>query len=252
MNPQQNETFKRRLELLEEESQSDSINFSTRATVHNLTQEVETQTRSKKIYQLMLLGLLSFNVVYFGSQQFFPTAFISNQIFDGVDFSLADIDASEVSTEGNYDAKLLLGMGSMMEEMGYLGLTPKHLAALRDRDLTATFTSQMHNLGYTNITLAELVKLSSRDVTSRFVAMMQTLGYTDLSVNDIIRLKDNGVTAHYTSNLHDLGYTDLSINDLIRLKNVGVSVGTVKNLIKKNGGEIVPLEDILRYQISNQ
>lgn len=252
MNPQQNETFKRRLELLEEESQSDSINFSTRATVYNLTQEVETQTRSKKIYQLMLLALLSFNVVYFGSQQFFPTAFISNQIFDGVDFSLADIDASEVSTEGNYDAKLLQGMGSMMEEMGYLGLTPKHLAALRDRDLTATFTSQMHNLGYTNITLAELVKLSSRDVTSRFVAMMQTLGYTDLSVNDIIRLKDNGVTAHYTSNLHDLGYTDLSINDLIRLKNVGVSVGTVKNLIKKNGGEIVPLEDILRYQISNQ
>lgn len=252
MNSHQNETFKRRLELLETESQSDSINFSARATVNHLTQEVETQTRSKKIYQLMLLALLSFNVVYFGSQRFFPTSFISSQVFDGVDFSLADIDASEYSTEGNYDAKLLQGMGSMMEEMGYLGLTPKHLAALRDRDLTATFTSQMHNLGYTNITLAELVKLSSRDVTSRFVAMMQTLGYTNLSVNDIIRLKDNGVTAHYTSNLHDLGYSDLNINDLIRLKNVGVSVGTVKNLIKKNGGEKVPLEDILRYQISNQ
>lgn len=252
MNTHQNETFKRRLELLEQESQSDSINFSVKAKVYELNQEVETQKRSKKIYQILLLGLLSFNVVYFGSQQIVSTAFGTTEVFEGIDFSLADVDASEVSTEGNYDPKLLQGMGSMMEELGYLGLTPKHLAALRDRDLTATFVSQMHNMGFTNITLAELVKLSSRDVSSRFVAMMQTLGYTSLTVNDIIRLKDNGVTAHYTSNLHDLGYSDISIEELIRLKNVGVSIGTVKNLIKKNGGEKVSLEDILRYQISNQ
>jgi hypothetical protein len=82
--------------------------------------------------------------------------------------------------------------------------------------------------------------------------MMQSLGYEDLEVDDLVRLRDNGVTAYYTSNLHDLGYTDLTIDELVRLQNVGVSINTVRRLVRANNGVNPSVEELLRYQISNQ
>lgn len=248
--------FKERLEILEKEAHRSSLNFDTGGRI-SLGTDSKPKSRERKLaksrnwYRNLLIVLVSFNIIYLSNQFYDVGSLLPEGISEAVYFSDSDVEAATASLN-RYDSGLLERMGAMMEELGYTNLTPAHLAALRDKGLTATYTAQLHSLGYTNLSLNDLVRMRQRDVSSRFVAMMQSLGYEGLSVDELVRLRDNGVTAYYTSNLHDLGYTDLTTDDLIRLQNVGVSINTVKRLIRANGGEKPSLEDILRYQISNQ
>lgn len=150
-----------------------------------------------------------------------------------------------------YDDELLSGMGTWMEEMGYTGLTKEDLIALRNKGVTATYTNGIRELGFTDISLEDVVRLQDADVSVRFAAMMQSLNYK-LTVDDMVRLRRADVTAFYTSNLHDLGYRDITIDQLIRFKQVGVSTNDIKKLMRDNNGDRPPIEDVLRYKISNQ
>ena len=145
---------------------------------------------------------------------------------------------------------LLNRMNARMIEMGYVDLTDDDLRSLREDGVTATYISNIRSLGYEDLTLEDSRRLARADVSSAFTAMMIELGY-ELTVDDLVQLRDAGVTAFYTSNVHDLGYRDVTPDQLIRMQRIGVSTSLIEEL-QAQRGEDVPLEDIIRYRISNQ
>lgn len=149
-----------------------------------------------------------------------------------------------------YSEDLLNSMNELMAEMGYTGLTNEDLTELRDEGVTATYISNVRSLGFTDLTLAEAVRLANAGVSSTFMAMMIELGY-DLTIDQFTELSRAGVTAYYTSNVHDLGYTDVTTEQLIRMQRIGVTPELIQSL-QEEQGEDIPLEDIIRYRISNQ
>lgn len=149
-----------------------------------------------------------------------------------------------------YSEDLLNSMNELMVEMGYTGLTHEDLTELRDEGVTATYISNIRSLGFTDLTTDDAVRLANAGVSSTFMAMMIELGY-DLTMDEFIELDRAGVTAYYTSNVHDLGYTDVTSEQLIRMQRIGVSTDLIQSL-QEERGEDIPLEEIIRYRISNQ
>lgn len=149
-----------------------------------------------------------------------------------------------------YSESLLNSMNELMVEMGYTGLTHEDLTELRDEGVTATYISNIRSLGFTDLTLDDAVRLANAGVSSTFMAMMIELGY-DLSLDEFIELERADVTAYYTSNIHDLGYTDVTTDQLIRMQRIGVTPELIASLQEERGDDI-PLEEIIRYRISNQ
>jgi hypothetical protein len=149
-----------------------------------------------------------------------------------------------------YSEDLLNSMNELMAEMGYTELTHEDLTELRDEGVTATYISNVRSLGFTDLTLDEAVRLANAGVSSTFMAMMIELGY-DLTIDQFIELSRAEVTAYYTSNVHDLGYSDVTTEQLIRMQRIGVTPELIQSL-QEEQGEDIPLEDIIRYRISNQ
>lgn len=145
---------------------------------------------------------------------------------------------------------LLNRMNTRMVEMGYTGLNHDDLRDLRSKDVTATYISNIRALGFTDLTLEEAVSLAQANASSAFIAMMLELGY-EPTVEDLVNLRRAGVTAFYTSNIHDLGYRNVTMEQLIRMQNIGVTTSLIERLQAENG-EDIPLEEIIRYRISNQ
>lgn len=155
-----------------------------------------------------------------------------------------------VTDIGGPSQDLLDRMNDRMIEMGYTGLSDDDLRSLRDDGVTATYISNVRSLGYTDLTLDDARSLARADASSTFIAMMIELGY-ELSVQELVQLRDADVTAFYTSNVHDLGYRDVTPDQLIRMQNIGVTTSLIEQL-QSERGEDVPLEEIIRYRISNQ
>lgn len=145
---------------------------------------------------------------------------------------------------------LLTRMNSRMVEMGYPDLNHDDLRELRSRGVTATYISNVRALGFSELTLDDAVRLANANIASTFMAMMIELGY-DLTLDEYIQLRRAGVTAHYTSNVHDLGYRDVTPEQLIRMQRIGLTTSLIERLQQERGRE-VPLEDVIRYRISNQ
>jgi hypothetical protein len=158
------------------------------------------------------------------------------------------IFSTVISSEPGED--LLNRMESRMVEMGYTGLSHEDLTELRSEGVTATYISNVRALGFTELTLEDAVRLANANVSSAFMAMMIELGY-DLTIDDYILLRRAGVTAHYTSNVHDLGYRDVTTEQLIRMQRIGLTISLIERLQQERGQD-VPLEDVIRYRISNQ
>lgn len=157
---------------------------------------------------------------------------------------------SSVTNLGGPSQDLLDRMGERMVEMGYADLSDDDLRSLREDAVTATYVSNVRSLGFEDLTLDDARRLARADASSTFMAMMIELGY-DLTIDDFIQLRDAGVTAFYTSNVHDLGYRDVTPDQLIRMQRIGVSTTLIEEL-QAERGEDVPLEEIIRYRISNQ
>lgn len=181
-------------------------------------------------------------VIVFGA--FFLVRGINNISVSPIPSVIESITNSQPSEE------LLNRMNALMVEMGYTDLTHEQLTELRSQGVTATFISNIRSLGFTELTLDEAVRLAQADVSSSFTAMLQELGYNP-TVEDLINLRRAGVTAFYTSNVHDLGYRDVTFDQLIRMQRIGVSTDLIRQL-QQERGEDIPLEDIIRYRISNQ
>lgn len=179
--------------------------------------------------------------------------FVGYSIFSGNGVFLSSTPFSYVTSMANGEAAsedLLNRMNSRMTEMGYTGLSHDDLRSLRSDDVTATFISNVRSLGFTDLTLEEARRLARADASSVFMAMMIELGY-DLSVDEFVQLRDAGVTAHYTSNIHDLGYREVTPEELIRMRRIGLSSELIEQL-QEERSEDIPLEEIIRYRISNQ
>jgi len=145
---------------------------------------------------------------------------------------------------------LLNRMNALMIEMGYTGLTDDDLRSLREDGVTATYISNMRSLGYEDLSLDDSRRLARADVSSAFTAMMIELGY-ELSIDDLVELRNAGVTAFFTSNVHDLGYRDVTKEQLIRMQTIGLTTSLIEQL-QAERGEDIPLEEVIRYRISNQ
>ncbi|MEQ9308765.1 MAG: hypothetical protein RLN90_04870 [Balneolaceae bacterium] len=157
-----------------------------------------------------------------------------------------------VQSFNEYDADLLAGMGSMMEDMGYGVLSNEELSSLRDEGVTATETQRLHDAGYTEVTLAQLVELQDADVSSTYASMMKELGY-EFTIDDLLETRRNGVTANFTSRMMDLGYTleELTKENLIRMRSIEVTDRLAERLIEEIG-ERPSVDELVRYRISNQ
>jgi hypothetical protein len=181
-------------------------------------------------------------VIVFGA--FFLFRGISNISVSPIPSVIESITNPQPSEE------LLNRMNALMIEMGYTDLTNEQLTDLRRQGVTATYVSNIRSLGFTDLSLEDAVRLSQADVSSAFTAMLQELGY-EPTIEDLINLRRAGVTAFYTSNVHDLGYRDVTFDQLIRMQRIGVSTDLIRQL-QQEQGEDVPLEDVIRYRISNQ
>lgn len=166
-------------------------------------------------------------------------------------FSFSPIpDIVESITSPQPSEDLLARMNALMVEMGYTDLTNEQLTELRNQGVTATYISNIRSLGYDDLTLEDAVRLVQADVSSTFTAMLQELGY-EPTIEDLINLRRADVTAFYTSNIHDLGYRDVTFDQLIRMQRIGVTPELIVQL-QEERGEDLPLEEIIRYRISNQ
>lgn len=151
---------------------------------------------------------------------------------------------------GQPSTDLLNRMNERMVEMGYTDLSDDDLRSLRADGVTATYISNVRSLGFEELTLDEARSLARSDASSAFMAMMIELGY-ELEITDFIELRNAGVTAHYTSNVHDLGYRNVTPEQLIRMRRIGLTTSLIEEL-QQQRGEDTPLEDVIRYRISNQ
>lgn len=166
-------------------------------------------------------------------------------------FSSSDSNIiSTVTGIGQPSADLLNRMNQRMVEMGYTDLSDDELRSLRADGVTATYISNVRSLGFEELTLDEARRLARADASSAFMAMMIELGY-ELEITDFIELRNAGVTAHYTSNVHDLGYRDVTTEQLIRMRRIGLTTSLIEEL-QQERGEGIPLEEVIRYRISNQ
>lgn len=187
--------------------------------------------------------IIAIIIVFIGFSLFSSTGFFSSS-------GPSEFVESVTNVTSGPSQDLLDRMNTRMIEMGYTDLTDDDLRSLREDGVTATFISNVRSLGYTELTLDDARSLARADASSTFIAMMIELGY-DLSVEELVQLRDAGVTAFYTSNIHDLGYRDVTPEQLIRMQNIGVSTSLIEEL-QAERGEDIPLEDIIRYRISNQ
>ncbi len=218
-----------------EDSDKDSLSeFLDKAEYTNESNKSENNNNFKKY---ILVGA----ILFFGLFVF--------RGFNNTSFSPFSLFSSAITTNQPSE-DLLNRLGALMEEMGYIGLTHDDLRELRRNNLTATYVSNVRALGFTDLSLQDAVRMAKADASSAFIAMMIELGY-DLDVDDIVRLRNAGVTAYYTSKIHDLGYRDVNIDQLIRLQRIGVSTSLIEQL-QGERGEDLPLEEIIRYRISNQ
>jgi hypothetical protein len=179
--------------------------------------------------------------------------FIGFSFVTGTGFFSSSGPSEIISTVTDFGAPsqdLLDRMNELMVEMGYTDLTEDDLISLREDGVTATYISNVRSLGFNDLTLDDARRLARADASSAFMAMMIELGY-DLTIDDFEQLRNAGVTAFYTSNIHDLGYRDVTPEQLIRMQRIGVSTSLIEKL-QAERGEDVPLEDIIRYRISNQ
>ena len=166
-------------------------------------------------------------------------------------FSFSPIpDVIESITNPQPSEDLLNRMNALMIDMGYTDLTNEQLTELRNQGVTATYISNIRSLGYEELSLEDAARLAQSDVSSAFTAMLQELGY-EPSVEDLINLRRAGVTAFYTSNIHDMGYRDVTFDQLIRMQRIGVTPELISQLQAERGDDL-PLEEIIRYRISNQ
>ncbi len=164
--------------------------------------------------------------------------------------SPVDFVESVINSTSEPSQDLLNRMNDLMVEMGYLNLTDDDLRSLRADGVTATYISNIRALGYEDLTLDDARRLARADVSSAFTAMMIELGY-ELDVDDLVELRNAGVTAFYTSNVHDLGYRDVTKEQLIRMQTIGLTTSLIEEL-QSQQVEDIPLEDVIRYRISNQ
>lgn len=228
-----------------------------------------TSNNSKVANYVLVIAFVATLVFYAGSR-------ISTFIGD-----VGNPIAEAVQSFGEYDADLLQGMGTWMEEMGYGVLTNKELSDLRDEGVTATETQRLHDIGlteltleelvalrragvsaseiaqfqdigYTDITIPQLVEIGNEDVSPRYASMMQQLGYS-LTADELAETRRNGVTANFTSRMMDLGYTfeELTKENLMRMRNVEVTDRLAERLIEERG-ERPTVDELVRYRISNQ
>jgi hypothetical protein len=188
-------------------------------------------------------------VIVFAAALYFMNGLNSNNSFFTVT-SPVDFVESVINSTSEPSQDLLNRMNELMVEMGYLDLTDDDLRSLRADGVTATYISNMRALGYDELTLDDARRLARSDVSSAFTAMMIELGY-ELSVDDLVELRNAGVTAFFTSNVHDLGYRDVTKEQLIRMQTIGLTTSIIEQL-QAERGEDVPLEDVIRYRISNQ
>jgi hypothetical protein len=162
----------------------------------------------------------------------------------------AEFVESVIGSTSEPSQDLLNRMNDLMVEMGYLNLSDDDLRSLRSDGVTATYISNIRALGYDDLTLNDARRLARADVSSAFTAMMIELGY-ELNVDDLVELRNAGVTAFYTSNVHDLGYREVTKEQLIRMQTIGLTTSLIEEL-QSEQVEDIPLEDIIRYRISNQ
>lgn len=173
---------------------------------------------------------------------------INNSIFPGS--SPVEFVESVIGSTSEPSQDLLNRMNALMIEMGYTDLTDDNLRSLREDGVTATYISNMRSLGYEDLSLDDSRRLARADVSSAFTAMMIELGY-ELSIDDLVELRSAGVTAFFTSNVHDLGYRDVTKEQLIRMQTIGLTTSLIEQL-QAERGEDIPLEEVIRYRISNQ
>ncbi len=226
------------------------------------------KTSSKIANYILLFAFLTTLVFYAGSKINFPTF---------------DVNPIEEIVQGFTQPSddLINRMGDWMEEMGYGVLSKQELIDLREKGVTATFTSQVRDAGFTDVTLDQLVDLKRANVSASYLSAIKNEGYPDLTFQQAIALRNAGVsatftrmmkelgydltveglldlekadvTAYLTSNLMDLGFTkeELTKDNLIRLANNGVTHQLAKRLIDESGTR-PSIDELIRYKISNQ
>lgn len=195
------------------------------------------------------MGRIIAAVIFLAAALYFINGFNSNNSVFTVN-SPVDFVESVINSTSEPSQDLLNRMNELMVEMGYLDLTDDELRSLRADGVTATYISNMRALGYDELTLDDARRLARADVSSAFTAMMIELGY-ELNVDDLVELRNAGVTAFFTSNVHDLGYRDVTKEQLIRMQTIGLTTSLIEQL-QAERGEDIPLEDVIRYRISNQ
>lgn len=210
---------------------------------------IKSLEKSRNRYRILFFALLVFTTGFVGFQWWRQ------------DLSLLSLRSFSISSPapaylpglsgnpGTYPPELLTAMGARLRELGYPALSAQELAALRDRNVTATFVGQMRALGYA-LTLQEAARLAQRSVTAQFVSMMKELGYS-LSIDEMIRLRDNDVTANFTARLANAGLSGLSLDQLVRLKSVGVNESSIQRFLSRFG-RTPTVDELIRFHISNQ
>ena len=225
--------FKNNLRSSDPDSLDDYLEWAEkRSSIKNESPELPKPKRNYvAIFVFLIVG-------------FFLIRGVSNFTFNPFSSFFQTVSVNQPSDD------LLNRMNDRMVEMGYTGLSHDDLRDLRSKEVTATYISNIRALGYTDLTLEEAVSLAQADASSAFVAMMMELGY-EPTVEDLVNLRLAGVTAFYTSNVHDLGYRDVTMEQLIRMQQIGLTTSLIESQQAENG-EDIPLEDIIRYRISNQ
>jgi hypothetical protein len=196
-----------------------------------------SEKEENRLSKILLFAVVLFLGVYFFND-------IRSSSFNPISSVVSSVVPSGPSED------LLNRMNTVMEQMGYMGLSHDDLRDLRSEGVTATYISNIRSLGFTDLTLEQSVQLANANVSSTFIAMMMELGY-NLGLEDFMELRRAGVTAHFTSNIHDLGYTDVTTDQLVRMVRIGVTPSLVERLQEERGSDI-SLEEIIRYRISNQ
>lgn len=140
------------------------------------------------------------------------------------------------AARGKADQEFVKGMAAL----GYTGLSPEQLAAMKAYGVGASYAAEMAAAGYDGLAADALINFRLLGVSPAYVSEMGRLGYSALPPNTMIDFRLYGVSASYVNELAALGFSNLPAGKLVAFRRAGIDAGYVTQIRSDLAGGVSP------------
>lgn len=125
-------------------------------------------------------------------------------------------------------------------DLGYTGLSPEQLDAMKAHGVSAAYVAEMAASGYGGLPADALINFRLLGVDSGYVSEMRKLGYGALPPNTVIDFRLYGVDSAYIKELASAGLSGVPAAKLVAFRRRGIDAGYIKRMRSEISGGLSP------------